>query len=83
MVTNNRKGIASGKNKHLKQQRTGTFCLRVTRVLPAASCKWRRSWMLKSLPLTLKMRVPLTSVTVKSFSPRVKTLEAIVRSTGY
>jgi hypothetical protein len=60
-----------------------TFCLRLTRVLPAASFRKRRSCRVKSLLLTWKMRVPLMSDTLKSFSPRVHSFVETASSTGY
>ena len=60
-----------------------TFCLRLTRELPAASFMKRRSCRVKSLLLTWKMLVPLMSDTLKSFSPRVHSFEETTSSTGY
>jgi len=71
------------RRKQMKWSIKHTFCLRLTRMLPAASFRKRRSCKLKSLLLTWKMRVPLMSDTLKSFSPRLHSFVEMASSTGY
>lgn len=59
-----------------------TLCLRETRMLPYASCKYRISRTVAILLLTWKMRFPSSSVTLQSFIPRLSVFCIISRSTG-
>ena len=55
----------------------------MTRALPAASCKMRRSRRLMTRPLTLNLKVPFMSVTARLPSDKFSSFVTIASSTWF